>query len=88
MNLYKIKEILMDNGYYCTCLYVNEVNCIFDECVSLIKGNKKDMHYVVVKKISSKYVYFYDPLFVQIRIMKIDKFRERWSNICLVYTKV
>lgn len=88
MNLAQIKNILMREGYYCCCLKNFSLNDIKKECITLIRSGKDSWHYIIIKKIVGDFVYFYDPLFVRLRKKKLKKFVERWSCICLFYTKV
>jgi predicted double-glycine peptidase len=88
LSVFKIKEILNLEGYYCTCLKIKKLEYITKRCITLLENRKKEKHYVVVHKIIGEYVYFYDPLYVVIRKKKIDFFVKRWSGICLFYTKV
>ena len=87
MNLYNIKKILNENGYYCVCLKIYNIKDVYCECLTLIKTSKNN-HFVVIKKINENYVFFYDPLYVVIRKWKKERFIKRWVNICLIYTKV
>ena len=86
-NLLEMKKVLSENNYYCVCVKVDELNDVFGECLTLIK-NKEGLHYVVLKKTKNGYVFFYDPLFIGIRKKKVSWFVSRWSNFCLIYTKV
>lgn len=88
LSLYDFKDILIGNGYGCICVRINKLDDVLFECVSLVKVNKVSYHYIVLKKKDNKYVYFYDPLFLFIRKMKIGEFYKKWSKICLFYTKV
>lgn len=88
MSLCEMSLLLKENGYDCFCCRVNEICDIFLECISLVKVNKSKLHYVVLKKIVGKYIYYYDPLFLFVRKKKIDVFVRKWSKICLFYTKV
>ena len=64
------------------------LNDIKKECITLIRSGKDSWHYIIIEKIVGDFVYFYDPLFVRLRKKKLKKFVERWSCICLFYTKV
>lgn len=88
ISLYRIKEILMDNNYYCSCFNVRDIDEVKGECLTLIGNGESIMHYIIIKRIDCKYVYFYDPLFIGIRRWKKHKFVSKWSNICLFYIKV
>lgn len=83
-----MKGILISNGYYCSCVKVNNIFAVKGTCITLIKNKDGSNHYVVIKKLKTKNIWFYDPLFVCIRRMRITKFIKKWSNICLIYTKV
>lgn len=87
MSLFDMKEILMKYNYYCYCVKVRDMSFIKGCCITLIKV-KNNFHYVVVKKIEKGYVYVYDPLFLFINKIKIDKFINKWSKICLFYKKI
>lgn len=87
MSLYEIKEELMKNNYYCFCCRVKRLGDVKGECFTLI-NNKTNLHYVIIKRINCKFVYFYDPLFLINRRVKKDKFIKKWSRICLFYTKI
>lgn len=88
ISMYDVKKILNDNGRYCSGVKIKSVEYIKRECITLVKSGKKSYHYVVIKRVSGDYVYFYDPLFLGIKRKKIDKFTLKWSHICLFYTKV
>ena len=88
MSMYRIKEELIKYGYYCVGLKIKNIYEVRKECLSLIKSGKKSYHYIIIKKVTDKFVFYYDPLFVNIRKQKIEKFVGKWSNICLFYTKV
>jgi len=87
MSLYDLKEVLLRYNYYCFCCRVKELNNIKSECISMI-NIKNSYHYVVVKCVNDKYVWFYDPLFLFIRKVKKEKFIRKWSKICLFFRKI
>ena len=88
ISIWKMKEIISSNGYYCSCLKLKFVTDIKGECLSLLETKNKGMHYIVIKKITKGKIYYYDPLFLVMRKKKIEYFIEKWSGICLFYTKV
>ena len=88
MSMYSIKEELVKYGYYCVGLKIKNISDIRRECLTLIKSGKKSYHYIVIKRVTNKFVFYYDPLFVNFRKKKIEKFVDKWSSICLFYTKV
>ena len=88
VNMYDIKKMLNNHGYYCSGLKINDIDDIYCECLTLIKTGKKYNHFIVIKYINDKYVVFYDPLFICFRRWKKEHFFKRWINICLFYTKV
>lgn len=85
MSLYNIGKILNDNNYEYKAYKIKDIKSINNKCITLIKVNKISCHYVVILKISDKYVYYYDPLFLFVRKKKIKKFVSIWINICLFY---
>ena len=87
LSLLEMKKILNKNNYCCVCIKIFELKDVFCECLTLIK-NKKDYHYVVLKKVEKGYVFFYDPLFISLRKKKASWFAPKWCNFCLIYTKV
>ena len=87
MSLYEIKEELIKNYYYCFCCRVKGLVNVKSECFTLI-NTKTNFHYVIVKRITDKYVYLYYPLFLINRRVKKDKFIRKWSKICLFYRKI
>ena len=87
MNLYEIKEELIKNNFYCFCCRVKRLENIKEECFTLV-STKTNFHYVIIKRINDKFVYFYDPLFLVDRKVKKDKFIRKWSKICLFYKKI
>lgn len=88
MSIKEISDVLKKYNYSCICVRVKGVEDIKFECISLIKVGENGFHYVVLKKIKGDYVFFYDPLFLFIRKMKVSVFCKKWSKICLFYTKV
>lgn len=88
MSLYEMSLLLKENGFDCLCCRVDEISNILFECISLVKVNKSKLHYIVLKKVKGKYIYYYDPLFLFVRKKKLDVFIRKWSKICLFYTKV
>ena len=88
LSLYDIGEVLKNNNYSCLCVRLNKINDILFECITLLKVNSSSYHYVVLKRMSEKYIYFYDPLFLFIRRIRIEQFERKWSKVCLFYTKV
>lgn len=88
LSLYKISEILKNNSYGCVSVRLNNVDDILFECLTLLKVNSISYHYVVLKRIKGKNIYYYDPLFLFVRKMKVNKFEKRWGKVCLFYTKV
>ena len=87
MSLYDMKDVFTRNNYYCFCCRMKDLNNVKRECVTLI-NIKNSCHYVVIKRISEKFVYVYDPLFLFERKLKKDKFMKKWSKICLFYRKI
>lgn len=85
MSLYEIGKILNANNYKYKAYKIKDIESIKDKCITLIKVNRISYHYVVVIRISDKYVYYYDPMFLFVRKKKIKKFISRWFNICLFY---
>ncbi len=86
MSLRLVRNVLKE--YYGDVIWYKNVN--LDEvnfrCISLIKVGKKGLHYVVIEKVRDGYVYFYDPLFIFLRKMKKERFKEKWSNlVCKCY---
>ena len=45
------------------------------------------MHYVVVERVDENNVYYYDPLFINKRKVKKEKFLQRWSGYCCFFNK-
>lgn len=88
MSMYKIKEVLNKYGYYCVGMKLKNICDIKRGCITLIKSGKESYHYIVIKEVRNNFVFYYDPLFINVRKKKITKFIEKWSNICLFYTKV
>lgn len=88
LSLYSVSEFLVKEGYCCSCVRVNSVKDILFECVTLIRVNEISYHYIILKRISDKYVYYYDPLFLFEKKCKINKFINKWAKVCLFYTKV
>lgn len=88
MSIYKIKEILNNHGYYCSCLKIYRIDDVYSECLTLIKSGKRENHFIVIKKIDNKFVYFYDPLYIGVRKKRKENFVKKWLRICLIYTKV
>ena len=88
MSLFRIKKVLNDKGYYCTCIRINKLEDVEVPCLTLIKINKYNYHYVVLKKIKKNKIYFYDPLFILGRRNKTKYFANNWSGICLYYIKI
>lgn len=88
MTLFRGKEILNKFGYYCSCLKINDVENVDCQCLSLIKSDKRSLHYVVIINVKKGCVYYYDPLFVNIKKKKIVEFVKKWSGICLIYTRL
>ncbi len=85
MSLYDIGKILNENNYNYKAYKIRNIKSIKNECITLIKVNKLSYHYVIIKRISDSYVYYYDPLFLFIRKKKIKKFENIWFNVCLFY---
>lgn len=88
ISLDRIKTILNDNGYSCYCVRVNDINMIENECLSVIKNKDNSFHYVVIKGIVNNKICYYDPLFVNLRKVRISSFLKKWTNICLLYKKI
>ena len=88
LSLFEVKEILNRHSYYCYCVKIEKLSDVKNKCFTLIFNSKKEFHYVVIVKVDSDYVYYYDPLFVFVRKQRIEEFIKRWSNICLFYTIV
>lgn len=89
----------MSLGLVCRVLkeYYNEVNCYHVDNVfklmnkkrfiTLITINKHAYHYVVVENIENNKIYYYDPAFLFIRKVRIEKFVKRWSGYCCFVKK-
>ena len=88
MSLYEVSEILKKNNYACISVRLSSVDDILFDCITLMRVNKLSYHYIILKKIKNKYIYYYDPLFLFVRRMKVSKFNKKWSKVCLFYTKV
>ena len=88
MSLWRVKEILSNDNYYCSCLRLETIYDLKRECLTLINTGGNSKHYVVIKKVAKNKIWYYDPLFLFLRKKKIGRFVKKWSNICLFYTKV
>ena len=75
--------------------YFNNVKCYkYEELddlknkkrfITLIKTKNKFFHYVVIEKIDKDKIYYYDPLFYNLRRVKLEKFNRYWYNYCCFY---
>ena len=88
ISLDKIKNILNANGYSCYCVKVRDIKAINRECLSVLKNRDNSFHYIVIVSVSDNRVIYYDPLFVNLRKVKISSFLKKWANICLLYKKI
>lgn len=87
LSLFELKEILIKYNYCCYCFRVKKIENIKNNCITLINV-KNSFHYIVIRKIDKKFVYFYDPLFLFVRKVKKISFVKKWSRICLFYVKI
>ena len=85
MSLYEIKEILMSYNYYCFCCKLKDLESVKKKCITMLK-TKNSLHYVIIKEVRDKYIYFYDPLFLFVIKKKKDWFLRKWNGICLFYS--
>ena len=88
LSFYDMKSILNEEGYYCSCLRVKNLENIKGRCVSLIKNGEKEFHFVIILKVIKGVVYFYDPLYVGVRKKSVDSFSKKWMFMCLFYCKI
>ena len=86
MSMGLVKRV-MEVYFNCvSCYMIYDVNDIGNRrVISLLKIGKSRLHYIVIERVKKGYVYFYDPLFINLRKMKIKKFEKKWSNICCLY---
>lgn len=87
MSLYEIGNILKSRGYFYNAYKNICLDEVKDECITLLKVNDFSYHYIVLKCVTLKYVYYYDPLFLFVRKKKRVKFEKKWFNTCLFYYK-
>lgn len=88
MSLYEVSEVLIKHNYSCVSVRINSVKDILFDCITLMKVNNVSYHYIVLKKMKNNYIYYYDPLFLFSKRIKVAKFEKKWSKVCLLYTKV
>lgn len=87
MSLGLIKRVLQEY-YVVKCYVVNNIKLLNNgNCLTLIRVRKKFLHYIVIKYIKNDVIYFYDPAFLVIRKMNIEKFKKIWVNYCCFYIK-
>ncbi len=87
MSMGLIKRVLMEYFSFVECYVAKELEDL-KKCsrfITLIHLRKKRMHYVVVERFDNDYVYYYDPLFIYLKKMKKDKFKEKWTKYCCIY---
>lgn len=86
MSLYEISQIL-EHAFFSTrsfkCDNINYLNHN-QKYISLVKV-KDFFHYIVILKHDEKYVYYYDPLYINKRKKDKKVFLNKWSYICLEY---
>lgn len=87
MSLGLIRRILKEYYKECECYLVGDLNDIKDEknVITLIKVRNKFLHYIVILNVNERNVFFYDPLFLNKRKMKVEKFEKKWSKYCCIY---
>lgn len=88
MSLYEIKDNLNKKGYWCEGRLIDAINGVVGQCVSIVKKGKFNYHYVIIKRVTNKYVHIYDPLFLGVKRVKKERFIKKWIKICLFYEKI
>lgn len=89
MSLGLVSRVLKEYYQNVNCYKVDNLEIIksFSRCITLIKVRKKFFHYVVIEKIDNDFVFYYDPAFLFLKKVKIDKFYKKWSNYCCIFRK-
>ena len=84
MNLNLVCKVLRHYYLKVECYRVNNVKNLLGtkRVLTLIQIAKKYNHYIVVEKIKNNKIYYYDPLFIGVRKMKLDKFEKVWVKCC------
>lgn len=75
-------------SYSCYCIRVRDITAIKYECLSVLKNRDNSFHYIIIKEVINDRVCYYDPLFVNLRKVKISSFLKKWTGICLLYKKI
>ena len=89
MSLNLVCKILRHYYPKVECYRVNNLKNILGtkRVLTLIQIRKKYNHYIVVEKIKNNRIFYYDPLFIGIRKMKLDKFEKVWVKCCCFIKK-
>ena len=88
MSLGLVKRVLKEYYRRVDCYVVNDIFSVVDKgkFITLIKGRRDNLHYVVVVNVKGDYVYYYDPAYIGIRKSKVSRFVEKWSHYCCFYS--
>lgn len=87
MSIASIKKVLIKNNIKSNAYQIKGLENLNNnkEYITLLKY-KKTLHYIVLLKFNQKNVYFYDPLFLFTRKMKIKRFLKKWHKYILTIT--
>lgn len=86
MSMYDIKEVLKRYFNNVNCYKIRSLKGVKTPFITLVLTKTKSFHYVVVERINSDIVYYYDPLFWKLKKTNINKFIKRWTNFCCFYS--
>lgn len=90
MSMKLLKSVLSEYYQYVKCYKIEGVIQDFVDYkpfITLLRLGKSFNHYIVVVRVEEKYVFYYDPLFLFLKKMKIKKFNQKWSKFCVFYFK-
>lgn len=80
-----LKEYYLDVEWY-VASDIKEIKDKF-RFITLIKIRENCYHYIVVEKIDSDSIYYYNPLYIGLKRSKISKFMKKWSHYCCFFEK-
>lgn len=89
MSIYEITLIFEKHHFNYNAFKCNNLNNLQTDksYLSLLKV-KDSFHYIVILNYDEKYVYYYDPIFIIIRKKRLNKFKIKWSKICIEYESI
>ncbi|HHU59569.1 TPA: hypothetical protein GXZ34_01455 [bacterium] len=89
LSLQEIRDILESNNFNCITFKTNKLEELETNTgyLTLIKASSS-YHYIIILKYNKDYIYYYDPLYLFTRKVRLKAFLKRWTGICLSFSYI